>query len=54
MNNKILNNFVMLNPEDYEDEILEKLISFFEERGEEISDKILEDLAIEIYNAFNA
>jgi hypothetical protein len=43
----------MLNPEDYEDEILEKLTAFFEERGEEVSDETLEDLAIEIYKAFN-
>lgn len=44
----------MLTPEDYEDEILEKLISFFEERGEEVSDETLEELAVDIHNALNS
>lgn len=44
---------MIIHPEDYEDEILEKLYDFFEKRGEIISDETLEELASEIFKTLS-
>lgn len=40
-------------PEDYEEDVLEKLNVFFEQAGEIVSESTLEELSIIIYEAIN-
>ena len=43
----------MFDTNDYEEEILDKLVSFFEEKGEAVSERTLLELAEHIDQALN-
>lgn len=43
----------MIEPDDYEEDILEKLNEFFEVAGESVSESTLEELALIIFSALN-